>query len=305
MITTNLAAGLCNRLFNIIKIINISKEINIDCYFSDLYTFNMEHKTNYYYKDNVFKKLNFDYHTLDDVKNHKIKKDNIFEYFNENDCVLYNHSNNLDSNNFFYHDLSKITKFHDIKIINDYFDIDCLSYINRNRNKNIILTYNNTLYFNTIIYSIEYFNDLFIDKNILDEIYNKYYSILKNSLSIHIRRCDYFIYFPNCIKDISFYYRQIKIVDEYKHIDNILIFSDDILWCKTNLNDPRITFIDEKDYICLYLMTLCENHITSNSSFSLFGIMLNNIKNKLILSDIDNHYNFIFNDFKEYINLIL
>ena len=46
----------------------------------------------------------------------------------------------------------------------------------------------------------------------------------------------------------------LKKLEEFKQISNILVFSDDLEWCRKNILDPRIIFIDEEDYICLCLL---------------------------------------------------
>ena len=60
---------------------------------------------------------------------------------------------------------------------------------------------------------------------------------------------------------VNFFYENIKEVEKYKHIDNIIVMSDDLDWCRENFIDKRIIFIDEVEYIQLYLATLCENFI--------------------------------------------
>ena len=44
------------------------------------------------------------------------------------------------------------------------------------------------------------------------------------------------------------------------------------------------TIVDEKDYIELWLMSLCKNNILSNSSFSWWGSYLNENKNKIVVA---------------------
>ena len=63
-----------------------------------------------------------------------------------------------------------------------------------------------------------------------------------------------------------------------------VIFSDDIEWCKKNLNISDSLYIEnEKDYIEMYLMSLCRNNIISNSSFSWWGAWLNNYQSKIVI----------------------
>ena len=63
-----------------------------------------------------------------------------------------------------------------------------------------------------------------------------------------------------------------------------VVFSDDISWCKDNFVGEKFVFISgEEDYIDLYLMSLCENNIIANSSFSWWGAWLNNNENKTVI----------------------
>jgi hypothetical protein len=148
----------------------------------------------------------------------------------------------------------------------------------------------NTLYrgyYQSEKYFINYKNeiiDMFSNEDILNELKNKYKDILSNSLSIHVRRGDYmkiqnFHPFPG----LEYYTNSIKYIDEKKKIDKILVFSDDMQWCKSNLTDNRIIFIEnQKDYEDLYLMSLCENNIIANSSFSWWGSYLNKNNDKIV-----------------------
>jgi hypothetical protein len=108
----------------------------------------------------------------------------------------------------------------------------------------------------------------------------KYSSYLTSSTSIHIRRGDYLNlsnhhppqsleYYMKCINDIAY--------------DNLLIFSDDIKWCKENIKLKNILFVEnEKDYIELFLMSKCNINIISNSSFSWWGAWLNDNEDKKV-----------------------
>ena len=62
------------------------------------------------------------------------------------------------------------------------------------------------------------------------------------------------------------------------------VFSDDIKWCKENFKDSRFTFIEEKDIIELFMMSLCKKNIIANSSFSWWAAYLNKNKFKKIVA---------------------
>jgi hypothetical protein len=117
-------------------------------------------------------------------------------------------------------------------------------------------------------------------KNFLNEKYSK---LLKTqNCSLHIRRGDYLKsngFHPT--QSIEYYENAISIIGNDV---NYLIFSDDIEWCKSNLdfitNKTYIT--NNLDYQDLYLMSMCENNIIANSSFSWWGAWLNKNNNKVI-----------------------
>jgi len=113
----------------------------------------------------------------------------------------------------------------------------------------------------------------------------KYKNLFENKCtSIHVRRGDYLKY-PNHhpIQSKEYYLEGINMLKD--KTDLFLIFSDDIEWCKENFNnfDNIIYIEDEKDYIELYLMSLCDNNIISNSSFSWWGAWLNKNENKIVI----------------------
>lgn len=126
--------------------------------------------------------------------------------------------------------------------------------------------------------------DLFDFESICGEYVNKKYDYKKfKTTSIHVRRGDYLKY-PNHhpSQTIEYYKKAIEILKN--DTDLFLVFSDDIEWCKNNLNfiDP-IYIENEKDYNELYLMSLCDNNIISNSSFSWWGAWLNKNKDKKVI----------------------
>jgi hypothetical protein len=122
-----------------------------------------------------------------------------------------------------------------------------------------------------------------------DEIKNlrfKYPKInLSNTVSIHIRRGDY-TNLPNIHPVIgeSYIHKALEIAGDYSHI---FIFTDDKNWVTSNLDFKNTTIVNDEDYQELWLMSLCQNNILSNSSFSWWGSYLNrNINKKTIAPSI-------------------
>lgn len=124
-----------------------------------------------------------------------------------------------------------------------------------------------------------------IDNYSQDFIHKKYnYINFNDCCSLHVRRGDYLKYpnnHPTC--DVGYYEKAVELINS----KTILIFSDDLNWCKENLSftNKDIIFInDNPDYIDLWLMSLCSENIIANSTFSWWGSWLNKNENKKIIS---------------------
>lgn len=146
-------------------------------------------------------------------------------------------------------------------------------------------------YFQSEKYFIKYENtirQIFRESPEITKIINEKYNNInfKNSTSIHVRRGDY-LKFPNVhpICSLSYYEKALSLLSD---VDQILVFSDDIEWCKQNFifNQPNnILFIEnEIDYIEFYLMSRCKNNIIANSSFSWWAAWLNSNEDKKIIA---------------------
>lgn len=105
------------------------------------------------------------------------------------------------------------------------------------------------------------------------------------NISLHIRRTDYVKlsdYHP--VQPLEYYERSLDIIGEY---DNLIIFSDDIEWCKSNLKFNNMIFIEGMDDVeDLWLMSMCKDNIIANSSFSWWGAWLNDNPKKKVISPI-------------------
>lgn len=115
-------------------------------------------------------------------------------------------------------------------------------------------------------------------------IHRKYGNYLvKNTVSIHIRRGDYAItpnHHPLCGME---YYN--KAIAQFPEADHILVFSDDPDWAKSNFIGEKFVVIEgEKDYVDLYIMSMCTNNIIANSSFSWWGAWLNANESKRVIA---------------------
>ena len=104
-----------------------------------------------------------------------------------------------------------------------------------------------------------------------------------NPIAIHVRRGDY-LYNPTAnihhgVLDEEYYNKAIGIMNSKYNNPHYFVFSEDVDWCKGNINAPNITYVgsecnDYKDTGHLFLMTKCRNHIIANSSFSWWSSFL-------------------------------
>jgi hypothetical protein len=113
----------------------------------------------------------------------------------------------------------------------------------------------------------------------------KYGEILKkNTTSLHVRRGDYLKY-PNHhpILSLDYYKTATNMLDDNQ---TYLIFSDDIEWCKSNFDfiENKIYINNLEDYEEIYLMSMCNNNIIANSTFSWWGAWMNKNDNKTVIS---------------------
>lgn len=122
-----------------------------------------------------------------------------------------------------------------------------------------------------------------IPDDIKEYIYSKFGDILNMGVtSINVRRGDY-CRLPHqyAVCSMSYYNNAI---DALGHNKKYLIISDDIDWCKRHFKGSNFYFVDDEEPIIdLYIQTLCENNIISNSTFSWWGAWLNSKTEKKVV----------------------
>lgn len=126
--------------------------------------------------------------------------------------------------------------------------------------------------------------DLFeIPSSIRLYIESKYGDLLKQGItSINVRRGDYCKQ-PHKYPICGMYYFK-KAINYIGIEKKYLIISDDIEWCKRNFVGNNFYFVDDEEPIIdLYIQTMCENNIMSNSTFSWWGAWLNSNANKVVV----------------------
>jgi len=113
----------------------------------------------------------------------------------------------------------------------------------------------------------------------VDEINN--YEQLFGNISLHVRRGDYVGSIVHPELSIKYYEEALTHLPEHMQV---LVFSDDLKWCRENFIGEKYVFIDEIDYISIYLMAKMKHHIIANSSFSWWGAWLSEHDDKKIIA---------------------
>ncbi|NLK45149.1 MAG: alpha-1,2-fucosyltransferase [Treponema sp.] len=110
--------------------------------------------------------------------------------------------------------------------------------------------------------------------------------------SIHIRRGDYLLGMNKNLNlcTINYYSTAVNLLQSYHTIKKIIVFSDDIPWCKKCLSFKNIELVfadwnnTEDSWQDMYIMSKCKHNIIANSSFSWWGAYLNQNWNKMVIA---------------------
>ena len=113
------------------------------------------------------------------------------------------------------------------------------------------------------------------------------------SVSVHARRCDFVsdesVNRIHGICDLNYYVKAFDYIKGIVQNPRFFIFSDDIPWCRSNLDfEHQLTFVDhngaDNSHDDLQLMKQCKHHIIANSSFSWWSAWLNSNPDKLVIA---------------------
>lgn len=113
--------------------------------------------------------------------------------------------------------------------------------------------------------------------------------IFKETASVHVRRGDYLLH-PHLFPVLpSKYYQKAILHLRQNSIENFLVFSDDIEWCRKEFTlekyGTNFYFIENGcEHADINDMSACEHNIISNSSFSWWGAYLNQNPNKIVVA---------------------
>lgn len=108
-----------------------------------------------------------------------------------------------------------------------------------------------------------------------------------DTVSVHIRRGDFKK--DHNILSAEYYENAKQTISRLIGNPYYVVFSDDILWVKTNMDFGDMCFYvdgkcDFKDYEELMIMSRCTHNIIANSTFSWWGAWLNSNKNKVVIA---------------------
>jgi hypothetical protein len=102
-------------------------------------------------------------------------------------------------------------------------------------------------------------------------------NLVDNPIALHIRRGDFIINSGNHPPlGLDYYEKALKEFDDGR---NVIIFSDDTKWCKEQKlfeSDRFIVAEDNDQFHDLCLMSMCDDFIIANSTFSWWGAWLGN-----------------------------
>jgi hypothetical protein len=261
---TNLQIGsygrLGNQLFQFATAFNLAKKLNTELWLSSdseanktIGRYNPVIKSYDVYSNDLFRFFNLNF--TKKIPRHTIEKE-VKHFYKENNRVC------------FY---PEVFELEDGTNLHGYFQgkeyVDLFEFDLRNELKL------NDFYFN---FGLEFLNNL--KKN-----HNKIFSL-------HVRRGD-------SLPDNNSIYAKLSIENYYNKIifenvdknDIVLVFSDDIEWCKNNFSHPRIKFVDNrpdeyghlKDFS---IMSMCDVNIMSVSTYSWWTCWMNPLnKNKTVI----------------------
>jgi hypothetical protein len=112
-------------------------------------------------------------------------------------------------------------------------------------------------------------------------------SNVENPIALHVRRTDYITNsenHPPC--SIEYYKKGLEHFDDNR---NVIVFSDDPYWCSQQelFSDDRFLISENTDNrVDLCLMSLCNDFIIANSSYSWWGAWLSANKNKKVIAPV-------------------
>jgi hypothetical protein len=112
-------------------------------------------------------------------------------------------------------------------------------------------------------------------------------SSVESPIALHVRRTDYIKNSENHFNLPLEYYE--AALNHFGSDRNVIVFSDDPKWCKTQelFSEDRFLISENSDNrVDLCLMSLCDDFIIANSSFSWWGAWLSSNKSKKVIAPV-------------------
>ena len=112
-------------------------------------------------------------------------------------------------------------------------------------------------------------------------------SSVENPIALHVRRTDYLTNSENHFNLPLPYYE--AALQYFESDRNIIVFSDDPSWCNQQkiFSEDRFLISENTDNrVDLCLMSLCDDFIIANSSYSWWGAWLSNHPNKKVIAPL-------------------
>lgn len=112
------------------------------------------------------------------------------------------------------------------------------------------------------------------------------------AVSLHVRRDDYlslqYVQGFGGICTLSYYKSAVENIKDLIVDPVFFVFSDDIGWCRANIDIPNAVFVDwnkgNESWQDMFLMSKCKYNIIANSSFSWWGAWLNEYPGKIVVA---------------------
>ena len=199
--------------------------------------------------------------------------------------------------NYFFNEIYNKEFFANFQYIDNSYNLDNYSYTK----EQIILSLNDFLLKDNQIINSYYLGKNFVDYNTIKDIYVPskelteeifdLYNPTRNTLMINIRRGDFLK--PETIaggwhsEPKEYWEATYKYLN--KKYDKVLVTSDDIEWCKNNLDFcDNLIIVDKntensKIFFDLFLPTFVGDNVISASTFSWWGAYLNKNPNKIVI----------------------
>jgi hypothetical protein len=141
--------------------------------------------------------------------------------------------------------------------------------------------------FHVYKYWDEYRSDICKEYRFKKEIVEKASSFLQSIkppfVSMHFRRTDY-LQVSSLNLDLNYYQDAFNIIQTKVPQFTIIVFSDDIPWCKENITGDNVVYSENNsNYVDMCIMSMCNHNIIANSTFGWWGAYLNPNPDKIVV----------------------